>query len=297
MIRPPRPDERPRGGVARRTGRPPRRWRASTAVRRVASRPASWQWPLRPPPPRVVRGFAPPAHPWEAGHRGVDLAARAGQSVYAAGAGRVGFARDLAGRGVVTIVHGALRTTYLPVRPTVRAGETVTAGARIGVVENILGHCGQSPCLHWGLRQGVTYLDPLSLLGQGPTRLLPWWDVDDPAARPRDATAPPAVTRPGGRSPARPGADLTVRPVAAAGRSGDRSALPVLPVLMAALLIALSRAWRSGARMRLPVRLAEAFGRHMRVQLRRGQRRVPEDLLHAPQVGATFEEVRRRTVP
>jgi hypothetical protein len=146
----------------------------------------SWQWPLR-PPVEVVRSFDPPAHPWEAGHRGVDLAARPGQVVYAAGAGRVGFARDLAGRGVVTVIHGRLRTTYLPVSPSVHAGRVVAAGTPIGVVEDVPGHCGRTACLHWGLRQGVTYLDPLILLGRGPVRLLPWWDA---AARWPDEARP-----------------------------------------------------------------------------------------------------------
>jgi hypothetical protein len=148
-----------------------------------------WRWPLR-PPPEILRSFDPPAHPWEAGHRGTDLAARPGQPVYAAGPGRVGFARDLAGRGVVTVIHGRLRTTYLPVRPSVHAGQEVTAGARIGVVESLLGHCGQSPCLHWGLREGTTYFDPLTLLGRGPVRLLPWWYVPEPLPPPavRDTT-------------------------------------------------------------------------------------------------------------
>lgn len=138
--------------------------------------PGGWRWPLRPEPPSVLRGFDPPAHPWEAGHRGVDLATAPGRRVYAAGPGRVSFARDLAGRGVVTVVHGRLRTTYLPVRSSVREGRQVAAGTPIGVVEDVLGHCGATPCLHWGLREGEEYHDPLTLLGLGPVRLLPWWE-------------------------------------------------------------------------------------------------------------------------
>jgi hypothetical protein len=163
----------------------------------------AWQWPLR-PQPVILRPFDPPAHPWEAGHRGTDLAARPGQPVYAAGPGRVGFAQDLAGRGVITVIHGRSRTTYLPVRPSVHAGQVVAAGARIGVVEEILGHCGQSTCLHWGLRQGVDYFDPLTLLGLGPVRLLPWWhDLPEQAEPPGSYRA---VDRGGPLSPAVPGA-------------------------------------------------------------------------------------------
>jgi murein DD-endopeptidase MepM/ murein hydrolase activator NlpD len=159
-----------------------------------AALPGPWDWPVR-PVPMVLRGFDPPAHPWEAGHRGVDLAARPGQPVYTAGPGRVAFARDLAGRGVVTVVHGTLRTTYLPVDPTVRAGQFVAAGARIGRLEHTTGHCGPVSCLHWGLLRGTSYLDPLVLLGLGPVRLLPWWgasparrQAERPALRPYDAT-------------------------------------------------------------------------------------------------------------
>src|SRR5271168_5563818 len=43
-------------------------------------------WPLR-PRPAVVRTFDAPAPDWNRGHRGVDLAGKPGQPVYAAGAG------------------------------------------------------------------------------------------------------------------------------------------------------------------------------------------------------------------
>ncbi|WP_243708866.1 M23 family metallopeptidase, partial [Actinomadura sp. GC306] len=93
----------------------------------------------------------------------MDLAGRPEQPVLAAGAGRVSYAGRLAGRGVVAIDHGMLRTTYLPVRPSVQVGGRVTPGARIGVLEAGRSHC-PAPCLHWGLRRGVLYLNPLDLV-------------------------------------------------------------------------------------------------------------------------------------
>ncbi len=132
-----------------------------------------WRWPL-PPTPRVVRGFDPPAQRWLAGHRGVDLAAVPGDIVVAAGAGVVTFAGPVAGRGVVTVTHGDLRTTYEPVTATVDVGDVVAAGDPIGTLAAGAGHCGGYPtCLHWGLLRGGTYLDPLSLLGLSHPVLLP----------------------------------------------------------------------------------------------------------------------------
>ncbi|MEU9831257.1 peptidoglycan DD-metalloendopeptidase family protein [Streptosporangium sp. NPDC048047] len=122
---------------------------------------------------RVLREFAPPARPWLAGHRGTDLAAPPGTEVRAAGAGTVGYAGPLAGRGVVTVLHdGGLRTTYLPVTPSVRHGQTVERGQVIGTLQDVPGHC-PAGCLHWGLLRDWLYLDPLLLLGRGRVRLLP----------------------------------------------------------------------------------------------------------------------------
>lgn len=148
----------------------------------------AWRWPLGPPSPRIVRGFSPPAAPWSAGHRGVDLASRPGEAIYAAGPGRVAYADDLAGRGVVAIDHGVLRTTYLPVHPSVRAGRRVTSGTRIGVLERGLLHCPMT-CLHWGLRRGALYLNPLNLV-QRQVRLLPLWQQPTPTASPRPLDPP-----------------------------------------------------------------------------------------------------------
>jgi murein DD-endopeptidase MepM/ murein hydrolase activator NlpD len=122
----------------------------------------------------VSRPFEPPARRWLPGHRGVDLVASGDAVVRAAGAGVVRFAGPVAGRSVVSVDHaGGLRTTYEPLAPLVSAGDVVRAGDPIGLL--VTGHpgCPARACLHWGLRDGDGYLDPLALLGLGRARLLP----------------------------------------------------------------------------------------------------------------------------
>jgi murein DD-endopeptidase MepM/ murein hydrolase activator NlpD len=134
--------------------------------------PVRFTWPLR-PRPAVLRRFAVGPQPWSPGHRGVDLAGGAGTPVLAAAAGRISFAGPVAGVGVVVVDHGALRTTYEPVTPTVKVGAAVTAGARIGTLAASTAHCGVV-CLHWGALRGDVYVDPLLLPGlAGPPVLLP----------------------------------------------------------------------------------------------------------------------------
>jgi murein DD-endopeptidase MepM/ murein hydrolase activator NlpD len=145
-------------------------------ARPVTAAPApggGYQWPLAAPHP-VTRPFQPPPQPWLPGHRGVDLGATPAAVVRAAGTGVVAFAGSVAGTGVVSIDHaGGLRTTYEPVAPLVRPGQPVRAGEPIALL--LPGHpgCPAVACLHWGLRRGSTYLDPLALLGYARVRLLP----------------------------------------------------------------------------------------------------------------------------
>jgi murein DD-endopeptidase MepM/ murein hydrolase activator NlpD len=122
----------------------------------------------------VLSEFDPPAQPWLPGHRGADLRAASGDPVRAARAGRVTFAADLAGRGVVVVDHGELRSTYEPVEATVTVGDPVRSGQAIGTIATGTGHCGDGHCLHLGLRRDRQYLDPLLLLGPGTPRLRPW---------------------------------------------------------------------------------------------------------------------------
>ncbi|MBM9503933.1 peptidoglycan DD-metalloendopeptidase family protein [Streptomyces sp. KK5PA1] len=133
--------------------------------------------------PEVLRGFEPPAAPWAAGHRGVDLRAGPAAAVRAAVAGRVLFAGAVAGTPVVAIgLADGRRITYEPVRATVPAGTVVAAGQVVGTLGPAAGgvpaHCRAGPCLHWGLITPTGYADPLSLLPAalrraGPVRLLP----------------------------------------------------------------------------------------------------------------------------
>jgi murein DD-endopeptidase MepM/ murein hydrolase activator NlpD len=131
-----------------------------------------WQRPVD-GPSRIGRPFEAPTTPYGPGHRGVDLIAAVGAPVRAAADGEVTFAGLVAGRGVVTLRHGRLRTTYEPVGPTVRLGQRVRAGQVIGLL--VGGHpgCPATACLHWGLLTDQGYLDPLMLLARPAPRLLP----------------------------------------------------------------------------------------------------------------------------
>ena len=133
----------------------------------------TWAWPMK--SVRLSAGFDRPAQNWLPGHRGVDLVGKAGEQVLAAGSGLVTYAGLVAGKGVVVIRHGSLRTTYEPVAALVTAGSKVRVGDVIGTLAEGESHCSTQAtvsCLHWGLLRGEKYLNPLSLV-QKQVRLLP----------------------------------------------------------------------------------------------------------------------------
>lgn len=137
-----------------------------------------FSWPLAPPHP-VLRPFEAPSAPWGPGHRGVDLGGQPGDAVLAVADGTVVFAGFLVDRPVISVDHPAgLRSTYEPVDPAVAPGQTVHRGDPLGHL--LPGHpeCTGAPaCLHWGIRRGDDYLDPLILLAPvRHVRLLPWPD-------------------------------------------------------------------------------------------------------------------------
>jgi murein DD-endopeptidase MepM/ murein hydrolase activator NlpD len=131
---------------------------------------------LVPPAPlEFAAMFDAPETDWGAGHRGVDLRVAAGAEVRSPGAGIVVFAGRVAGRGVVVVRHeSGLRSTLEPVTASTALGDVVVAGEVIGVLEGVGSHCAPATCLHWGVRHGDAYVDPLDHLdGFGPIRLLP----------------------------------------------------------------------------------------------------------------------------
>ena len=121
----------------------------------------TWQ---RPVPGAVTRPFDPPQQRYGPGHLGADLAAPPGTFVRAAGPGTVVFAGVVAYTRHVVIRHaGNLRTSYSFLATIrVRAGDTVQPGDVLGTTGG-RGEQHDGTVLHFGLRIGDTYVDPMQL--------------------------------------------------------------------------------------------------------------------------------------
>ena len=182
----------------------------------------TWCWPAG-DRSAVVRPALLPRRPWEPGHRGVDLGPLApGDGVRAAAAGTVTFAGAVAGRPVLVVSHaGGLRTTYEPVRATAAVGSSVAAGDVVGVLDTGPTHCAPTACLHWGLRRGDLYLDPVALLAPR-VRLLP---LDGLRGTPGGVAFPPGPDR-GPGSPATVAATAGRTTGAEAGADGCLAQVP-----------------------------------------------------------------------
>ena len=139
----------------------------------VTAEPAGWSWPLS-PEPAVLRAFEPPPKPWLGGHRGVDLAAVSfGAPVTAPASGTVSFVGVVVDRPVITLDHGnGLKSSFEPVRSELARGAYVAEGGSLGIV--LPGHCATLPCVHWGVRRGEDYVNPLAfVMDLRPSFLLP----------------------------------------------------------------------------------------------------------------------------
>jgi murein DD-endopeptidase MepM/ murein hydrolase activator NlpD len=96
-----------------------------------------------------------------------------GTAVLSPAAGTVSFVGVVVDRPVITIDHGGgLRSSFEPVESSLAAGSTVAAGQAIGTA--LPGHCPDPGCVHWGVRQGDDYVNPLQfILDLRPSVLLP----------------------------------------------------------------------------------------------------------------------------
>ena len=185
-------------------------------------------WPSRParaapsPPGRPARGpsarrhprswpaFDPPAEPWAAGHRGVDLLGSPGQAG-ADGTPRAGHLSPapIAGRGVVVVAHGATRTTYEPVLgggPP--SGDAVPSGDRIGHLELAGSHCFPRRVPALGLAARPDLPRPSRPGRRGPRAAAPPRRGPPPDAGPQPARGPAGDRwlRPWGAPAGRPAA-------------------------------------------------------------------------------------------
>jgi murein DD-endopeptidase MepM/ murein hydrolase activator NlpD len=126
----------------------------------------------------VERLASLPRQPWLAGHRGLDLAAEAGEPVAAPAIGVVTYVGFVVDRPVVSIRHAqGLVSSFEPVDSTVAVGDIVARGQTIGTVADAPLHRVRRQCVHWGVRLDGAYVDPLDYLeGFGPIRLLPTGD-------------------------------------------------------------------------------------------------------------------------
>ncbi|HKQ42160.1 MAG TPA: M23 family metallopeptidase, partial [Pseudonocardia sp.] len=161
---------------------------------------ADWQWPVT---GDVITPYRLGGDPFAAGqHRGIDIAAAQGAPVVAATPGEIRFAGTVGSSGLTIAIRtadGRFDTSYLHLSSaSVREGQQVAAGQRVGAVGTTGERSARQPHLHFGVRDAGTahgYHDPLGFL-------------PPPAGAPqgpRGAPAPHAVpvTAGPGRSPSR----------------------------------------------------------------------------------------------
>ena len=99
-------------------------------------------------------------------HRGVDIAAAAGDTVRAIAEGEVtktGY--DILLGNFVEITHGDIVATYAGLGDTllVSEGEFVTGGMAVGSVYSVPGELNETPHLHLEMKQNGAYIDPMSV--------------------------------------------------------------------------------------------------------------------------------------
>jgi hypothetical protein len=157
---------------------------------------AAWQWPLR---GEVITPYSNGADPYASGqHRGIDIAGHTGSPVAAAAAGSVRFAGTAGSSGLTVSIRtlDGFDTSYLHLSSaSVREGESVAAGDRIGAVGTSGTRSTERAHLHFGVRDAGSrhaYRDPLAFLPSLPPGV----------EGPREAPAPQPAPEPVAPAPA-----------------------------------------------------------------------------------------------
>jgi len=130
---------------------------------------AGWTWPLR---GEVLTPYRNGSDPYAAGqHRGIDIAGEPGDPIVAAVGGTVTHAGGAGSSGTVVAVRSSddrFDTSYLHLSSvSVKEGERVERGGRLGSVGTSGRRSIDRPHLHFGVREAGTdhaYLDPLAFL-------------------------------------------------------------------------------------------------------------------------------------
>ncbi len=158
----------------------------------VASAAEGWQWPLE---GEVITAYRNGSDPYAGGqHRGIDIAGATGAEVLAATAGTVRFAGVAGNSGLTVSVRtddGRYDTSYLHLSAaSVREGQHVAGGQRVGAVGTSGRRSATVPHLHFGVREAGdhhAYHDPMDFLPPL---------ASAPREAPRPAPAPVTVPRP-----------------------------------------------------------------------------------------------------
>ena len=99
-------------------------------------------------------------------HNGVDYACTQGAAVAAPVAGKVVSAGAEGNWGTVVVLEDAAGRSWRlcgVADPAVKAGDTVTAGQKIGAVGTVGCECAEESHIHVEVKQGESYLDPAKL--------------------------------------------------------------------------------------------------------------------------------------
>lgn len=120
----------------------------------------------------VSTPFHLPNGEYRSGHRGIDIAAAAGEVVVSPTDGVVSFIGTVVDRPVVSItVDERIVLSLEPVTSELAEGSDIPRGAPLGTTASG-GHCAAT-CLHLGVRVDGAYVNPLRYLRPRPI-LVPW---------------------------------------------------------------------------------------------------------------------------